>query len=121
MYCFIWNRSRVYLALMGPQGMQELGEGIMQRVQYAISKLSKIKGVKLAFDGYHFKEFVLNFDKTGKTVAEINAGLKALNIFGGKDLSKDFPELGQSALYCITEVHTQEDIDKLVEALETFC
>jgi glycine dehydrogenase subunit 1 len=111
----------VYLALMGPQGMQELGEGIMQRVQYAISKLSKIKGVKLAFDGYHFKEFVLNFDKTGKTVAEINAGLKALNIFGGKDLSKDFPELGQSALYCITEVHTQEDIDKLVEALETFC
>ena len=27
-------------------------------------------------------------------------------IFGGKDLSAEFPALGQSALYCVTEVHT---------------
>jgi len=39
-------------------------------------------------------------------------------IFGGKDLSEDFPELGQSALYSVTEIHTQEDLDTLVAALE---
>ena len=39
-------------------------------------------------------------------------------IFGGKDVSKEIPELGQCALYCVTEVHTDEDIDKLVYNLK---
>ena len=34
------------------------------------------------------------------------------------DLSREFPELGQSALYCVTEVHTKDDIDRLAAALE---
>lgn len=38
-------------------------------------------------------------------------------IFGGLDLSECFPELGQSALYCITEVITKDEIDGLVDAL----
>ena len=37
---------------------------------------------------------------------------------GTKDLSREFPELGQSALYCVTEVHTKEDIDTLVDAVK---
>ena len=77
-----------------------------------------------SFSPYHldsvtnFKEFVLNFDKTNKTVAQINKSLLENKIFGGKDLSKDFPELGQSSLYCVTETKTKEDIDTLVSALE---
>jgi glycine dehydrogenase subunit 1 len=109
----------VYLALMGPQGMRELGEGIMQRVAYVLDALSTLPGVKApAFGGaMHFKEFVVNYDGTGKTVAEINAALLERRIFGGKDLSGEFPELGQSALYCVTEIHTKDDIDGLVTAL----
>ena len=44
--------------------------------------------------------------------------MQATNIFGGKDLSTDFPELGQSALYCVTEVHNREDIDALGSAMK---
>jgi glycine dehydrogenase subunit 1 len=40
-----------------------------------------------------------------------------IGIFGGKDLTRDFPELGASALYCVTEIHTKADIDRLVGAL----
>ena len=47
--------------------------------------------------------------------------LEAKKIFGGIDLSKDFPELGQSALFCVTEIHTLEDIDNLVQALKEVC
>ena len=111
----------VYLALMGPQGMRELGEGIMQRVQYTKNALSGIEGINTAFDCCSFKEFVVNFDATGKSVKEINKALLDKKIFGGKDLKKDFPELGNSALYCVTEVHTKEDIDKLAEALGEIC
>ncbi|HZK26647.1 MAG TPA: aminomethyl-transferring glycine dehydrogenase subunit GcvPA [Thermoclostridium sp.] len=109
----------VYLALMGPHGMKELGEGIMQRVSYAKRELASIEGIRIAHDGYHFKEFVVEFNGTGKTVNEINKELKKKNIFGGINLEKTFPEFGQSALYSITEVHTKEDIDKLIFALRT--
>jgi glycine dehydrogenase subunit 1 len=108
----------VYLSLMGPQGMRELGEGILQRVAYVTSLLSRIEGVRAPhFDSPHFKEFVVNFDRTGKTVKEINRALLEHGIFGGKDLSSDFPDLGQSALYCVTEVHTKSDLDNLVGSL----
>lgn len=108
----------VYLALMGPHGMRELGEGIMQRVKYAMDEISKIDGVKMSHKGFNFKEFVVDFNGTGKTVEEINKKLKDKSIFGGINLEETFPELGQSALYCITEVHTKEDIDKLVSGLK---
>ena len=50
-------------------------------------------------------------------MADINQALLGHNIFGGKDLTSDFAELGQCALYCVTEVHGQAEMDKLVFAL----
>jgi glycine cleavage system P protein (glycine dehydrogenase) subunit 1 len=116
----LWGiTAGVYLALMGPQGMVDLGQGIMQRVRYAIRKLNQVPGVRTHFPNTpHFKEFVVNFDKTGKTVGQINQALQEKGIFGGKDLSAEFPSLGQSALYCVTEVHTQADIDALLNAIQ---
>jgi len=115
----LWGiTAGVYLALMGPQGMVEIGEGIMARARYAMLELDKMEGVKApVFQSPHFKEFVVHFDATGKTVAEINKALLARGIFGGKDLTREFPELGDSALYCVTEVHTKDDMDRLVSAL----
>lgn len=108
----------VYLSLMGPKGMLELGQNIIQKSLYAIEELSKIKGVKGSkFNSMGFKEFVVDFNDTGKTIKEINEKLLAKGVFGGKDLSADFPELGQSALYCVTEVHLKEDIDTLVNSI----
>lgn len=107
----------VYLSLMGPQGMLEVGNTIMKKAQYAARKLEQIPAVQIQFTGPFFKEFVVNFNLTGKTVAEINKQLLAARIFGGKDLSASYPELGQCALYCVTEIHTQEDIDHLVSTI----
>ncbi len=108
----------VYLALMGPQGMAEVGRTILQKAQYAARRLARIKGIKLAMTTPFFKEFVVNFDRTGKTVRQINRGLRKQKIFGGRDLSREFPELGQSALYCVTEIRTKAEIDQLVDALQ---
>jgi glycine dehydrogenase subunit 1 len=115
----LWGiTAGIYLALMGPQGMQDIGEGILARSLYATLEINKVRGVKVpVFQAPHFKEFVVNFDGTGKSVSDINQGLLARDIFGGVDLSKQFPELGESALYCVTEVHTKDDIDRLVKTL----
>lgn len=108
----------VYLASMGPQGMYDLGETIIQNCKYAEKSLSEIEGIESnIFGGANFQEFVVNFDKTGKSVKEINATLLEKKIFGGKDLSTDFPELGQSALYCVSELTTKEEIEQLANAL----
>lgn len=116
----LWGiTAGVYLATMGPVGMEELGQTILQRSQYAMHKLSAIEGVKgNRFEGGNFKEFVVDFNQTGKSVKEIHKSLLDKGIFGGKDLSEDFPELGQSALYCVTEIHTKSDLDRLATALE---
>lgn len=109
----------VYLSLMGPQGMFELGQNIVQKSLYTIEELSKIKGVKGSrFNDIGFKEFVVDFNDTGKTVKEINKELLSREVFGGKDLSEEFPELGQCALYCVTEVHLKEDIDTLINSIK---
>jgi glycine dehydrogenase subunit 1 len=108
----------VYLAVMGPKGMQDVGCTIMQNSSYAAKILSDIPGIKIGgFQAPFFREFIANFDEVGLTVAEVNRVLREKGIWGGKDISKEFPELGQSALYCVTEIHTKEDILTLCDAL----
>ena len=110
--------AAVYLVLMGPEGMKEVGTTIMQNAQYAAKKLAEIPGVQLQFSSPFFKEFVINYDMTGKTVAQVNKKLLASKVFGGVDLSNDFPGLGQSALFCVTEANTLEEIDMLIYSLK---
>lgn len=111
--------AAVYLALMGPAGMRELGEGILARSKHAMEQLSSIEGVRTpVFAAPHFKEFVVSFDEAEVPVDVINRRLIERGIFGGLDLRKEFPELGNSALYCVTEVHSKDDIDRLAAALE---
>jgi glycine dehydrogenase subunit 1 len=115
---YLWAiANAVYMSLLGPAGFRELGALIVERASYAANLLSGIEGVALAFTSPCFKEFTLDFSGTGKSVREINEGLRARAIFGGADLSRAFPELGQSALYCVTEIHRQADIERLAEAL----
>ena len=59
----------------------------------------------------------MDFEKTGHDVGKINDMLLSRGIFGGKDLSGEFPELGRSDLYCVTEKTGKKDIDRLVEVL----
>jgi glycine dehydrogenase subunit 1 len=115
----LWGiTAGVYLALMGPQGMVEIGHSILKRTAYAIHRLKQVPGVSIRFGGIHFKEFICDFNQTGQTVATIHQKMLEKGIFGGKDLSNEFPALGQCALYAITEIHTQADIDRLVAALQ---
>jgi glycine dehydrogenase subunit 1 len=107
-----------YMALLGPQGFREVGEVILQRAHHAAKLVAEVKGLRVAFPCGYFKEFVVNFDGSGKTVAQVNEALRAKGIFGGRDLSADFPALGQSALYAVTEVHTAEDLARLAGALK---
>jgi glycine dehydrogenase subunit 1 len=110
--------SAVYMALLGPQGIRELGETIMYKANYALHLLSEINGITApVFKSAHFKEFTVNFDKAETSVKEVHKRLLQRKIHGGKDISKEFPELGQTVLYCVTEIHSRDEIERLAEAL----
>ena len=67
---WLWGiTAAVYLSLLGPQGMRELGEGILQRspLRDAAARRDPRREGAAASGAAHFKEFVVNFDGTGKT------------------------------------------------------
>jgi glycine dehydrogenase subunit 1 len=116
---YLWAiANAVYMSLLGPQGFREVGELILAQSHKAAKRLARIKGVDIRHNSGFFKEFVVDFTKTRKTVAAINRKLRREKIFGGKDLSQELPGFGQSALFCVTEVHTDDDIERLGSAVE---
>ncbi|MFJ6015667.1 aminomethyl-transferring glycine dehydrogenase subunit GcvPA [Streptomyces sp. NPDC092952] len=102
----------VYLALMGPQGMREIGDTILALTAYARRRLAEVPGIEVPYgDALHFADFTVRYTG-GRTAAEISAGLKERGIFGGT------PTGTREAAYCVTEVHTKADIDRLAATLE---
>jgi glycine dehydrogenase subunit 1 len=116
----LWGiTAGVYLALMGPQGMRELGETMMARTRYAMARLAAVTGVRVPFaDQHHVKEFVVDLAESGRTVADVSAALVGRGIFFGADVRRELPDLGAPALVCVTEIHTKADIDRLAVELE---
>ncbi len=109
--------SAVYLSLLGPQGLRDLAEVVASRAHYAMRRIGELPNIRAPlFSSFHFKEFTVSFK--GRTVAEVHRDLLSSRMHGGKPLVDEFPELGEAALYCVTEMHSKRDIDRLVSALE---
>ena len=108
--------SAVYLALLGSGGLKELGEAILIKSRYAMQRLSEVTGLRTPkFRSTHFEEFTVGFDRR---VRDVHTGLLEAGVHGGKDVSREFPELGETALFCVTELHSKEAIDALADALD---
>ena len=116
---YLWAiANAVYMSLLGPEGFREVGELIVSRRRYAENLLSAIPGVRVQWPNrFHFKEFVVGFEGSQNSVAAVNARLREHGIFGGKDLSAEYPEFGAASLYCVTEVHSADDLERLATAL----
>jgi glycine dehydrogenase subunit 1 len=105
----------VYLACMGPSGLAQLGEACMANARYVMRRINEIEGFRAPlFESTHFKEFTVN---SQKPVEDVHKKLLDRGVHGGKIIKSEFPELGETSLYCVTEIHSVEDMDKLVEAL----
>ncbi len=82
---YLWAvANAVYMSLMGPEGFAELGRLIIARSHYAARRLAEIDGVRIVFPEGFFKEFVVDFGATGKTVAEVNRRLRATRHLRGQ-------------------------------------
>jgi glycine dehydrogenase subunit 1 len=106
--------ATIHMSLLGAKGLEAVAAASHQQTTALIEKLTRIKGVRLAFDGYRFHEAVLQLDCP---VAGVLDALAKRNIVGGLDLSKHYPELGNALLVCATEMRTDADIEAYAAAL----
>jgi glycine dehydrogenase subunit 1 len=108
----LWGiAAGVYLSLMGPRGMAELGETLLARTAYAARVLSALPGVALADRAVHFREFVLDLAEAPLTAPELVAALSARGFEPGLAIAE------RRLLVCVTEQNTQLDIDSLADTI----
>jgi glycine dehydrogenase subunit 1 len=108
-------RATIFLETLGREGLKELAWQNIQKANYALEKLSLIKGIKRKFKGNFFNEFVLEFSGGFE---KISGFLRKKGIIGGLNLGEYYPELKKCALVCVTEMHKREEIDKLAAILK---
>jgi len=108
-------RATIFLETMGQAGMRELAYQNIQKANYALGRLAACQGVKRKFSGPIFNEFVCEFEAGWE---KIDVHLRRKGILGGLNLETSYPELKGCGLLCVTEVHTREEIDRLVGAVE---
>ena len=109
--------SVVYLSLLGKSGIRKLGENILAKTKYAIKNFSSIDSVDAPlFNAPHFKEFTIRFRL--RQADDVLEGLLAHKICGGRSLTTEFPELGETVLVCVTNLHSKKQIDDYVDTLD---
>ncbi|MFF2079716.1 aminomethyl-transferring glycine dehydrogenase subunit GcvPA [Kitasatospora sp. NPDC058162] len=102
----------VYLALLGPHGMRELGQTVLANTAYARQRLARVPGVELAEPAaVHFADFTVRYTG-GPTAAEVADGLLARGLHGGTPAGR------YEGRYCVTELHTQADLDHLADVIQ---
>jgi glycine dehydrogenase subunit 1 len=110
--------AAIYMSLLGPTGLKQVGETIAYNANYTAIMLDKITGVNAPAIGQSiWKEFVVQFEKS-ITAKDVHDGLLERGLHGGRILKDEFPVLGESMLFCVTEVHSKETIDELIRAVE---
>lgn len=107
--------AAIYMITMGKKGLREVAVLCTQKAHYALERLTKTGKYKQLFNKPFFKEFAVTSPVESK---KVNSELLKHNILGGYELEKDYPELKNSLLICVTEKRTKEQIDKLAEVME---
>ncbi len=103
--------AAVYMAAMGPRGMEEAARLCYSKAHYLARRLTEIPGVKRAHGGEFFHEFVTTLPVDADVLL---AALEERDILGG------LPVEG-GILWCATECCTREQMDALTAVAGEVC
>jgi glycine dehydrogenase subunit 1 len=107
--------AAVYLAWLGPRGLEELGQLCLRAARYAADRLAQVPGVRLAFPDQPFvKELVVRLPADP---AEVCRRLVDHGLLAGLPLAGQAPGLEDGLLVAVTERRTKADIDRLADAM----
>ena len=97
----------IFMYVYGKVGLRELAKQNLAKTAYAADQFGKHAQVPFSA-APRFNEFVV---KTSEDPYVINGRLLGHKLVGGLPLKKFYPELGNAALWCCTEMTTRTAID----------
>jgi glycine dehydrogenase subunit 1 len=102
--------ANIFMTIYGKVGLRELAKQNLAKAAYAAQQFGK--HAKVLFAGApRFNEFVV---RTTENPYAINGKLLERKIVGGFPLKKFYPDLGNAALWCCTEMTPRSAIDAVV-------
>lgn len=101
----------ITLAAFG-KGLKDLAVQNLQKAHYALDKMGNA-GIKRVFAAPFYNEFAVRLSDFGKAKEKLIES----NIIPGLDISRFYPEMENTMLICITEMHSKKQIDNLVSLL----
>ena len=104
--------AAVYLAAMGPSGLREVAEQCYDKAHYLSKQLSSVPGYAMRYSRLFFNEFVT---ECPAAVPEVMKKLEDNGILGG------LPVEGNGILWCVTEMNTKEEMDRVISLLKEVC
>ena len=105
--------ASVCMTALGKQGVKEMASQNIQKSDYA-KKQFKSAGIEVIYDGPSFNEFIVRLPIN---VDAANKQLLQKGLIGGFNLEKDYPELKNCMLVCVTEMRNKADIDTFVKEM----
>jgi glycine dehydrogenase subunit 1 len=105
----------VYLSAVGKVGFRGLATANAARAHRAAARLTRTGKWQLQFGTPFFNEFVLS---RADAEAQWEAA-RAHDVLAGVPLRRWYPELSDSLLLCVTELHDSAAVERLAEALGT--
>lgn len=107
--------ASIYLITMGKKGLREVAALSTQKAHYAMKEITKTGKFKPLFNQPFFKEFAVTSEINSH---QINEALLKHQIIGGYELKKDYAQLENGLLLCVTEKRTKAEIDQLASKME---
>ncbi len=105
--------ATIYMSLLGSEGLRRVAAACHASTRALLAALTRSSGVTAPTAPF-FHEAAVTLPRP---VAPVLEALAARGILGGYDLSREFPELGNSLLVCATEMRTTDDIEAYGHAL----
>lgn len=104
--------ATIHMSLLGPEGLYRVAAQSHANTLTLIEALTRIPGVKKAFDSPFFHEAVLSLPKPASVVLD---NLKSHGVLAGYTFDDNYRELDNCLMVCATETKVPADLDKYVE------
>ncbi len=108
--------ASIFMAAYGKRGLPALARLNFDKAHHALGTIAAASsgGVRARFDGPFFNEFVLS---GFANVEKVQNGLIEDGFIAGVPLGRDYPELADAMLFCVTELNPAGQIDGLASAI----
>ncbi len=103
--------ATIFMSVYGRRGLRELAQQNLAKASYAAGEFQR-QGMEVLFPAPRFHEFVVRLPRTA---AGYQPRLTQHHMIGGLPLHRYYPELGETALFCVTEAVSRARIDEMVQ------